>query len=668
MKTLYTFLLAFVFFLMNAQEQQYFYLENGDKVYLSKIDISKSKLNNIAVLYSLMNKEIEYYQYEDGAIQSPDNYIFTAVNEGGDIKNILSLLGVEYSDLSPIEGLENTYRFFLDSGNVFDIAAQIYQTHKVKYAEPSFYRYNCFSADYSSSQWGLKNTGQFGGSSGYDINVYPAWNITKGSSSIRIAVLDSGTDLQHPDLAGNLLTGYDAVPSSVGFPGNGGSGSPWDSNYHGTACTGIIGALDNGDGVIGVAPNCKIIPVRISYTFNGYDYSNDSWIVSAFNYVKDKADVISCSWKLGSPSNTVTSIINTCYTNGRLGKGCVICFATGNDDASSINPLAFLPSTIAVGAISNCGERKSPSSCDGEKWGSNYGVGLSVMAPGVKIYTTDIHGASGKNSGDYMSNFNGTSAACPHVSGIAALILSIQPSLTAAQVSHLLKVTARKIGSTSYEMLENNFAGTWNSQMGHGLVDAYAAVQAAKNKQYLLTGQYSQSVGTWSTLGTVNFVSNTGGPVVVRAYAPSATNYKWEVTSSSPGLQWSNPGSANESRITFTPSNISYVNFKVTATTPSGTFEGYYQFSIRGSFYSISQDTGTGIVNIRVEENNNEIELIPSKRTVIVYSEDGVMLDKFQSSEHLMQVNLSKWPNNKFIIQVDDGSGNPPYSQVVLKR
>ena len=125
-----------------------------------------------------------------------------------------------------------------------------------------------------------------------------------------------------------------------------------------------------------------------------------------------------------------------------------------------------------MGAISPKGERKSTQSCDNENWGSCYGSVLDVMAPGVRVPTTT-------SDGKYRDDFNGTSSACPHVAGVAALVLSVNPNLTALQVRNVIESTAQKVGGYNYQGVTGRNNGTWHSEMGYGLVDAYAAVQAA---------------------------------------------------------------------------------------------------------------------------------------------------------------------------------------------
>jgi subtilisin family serine protease len=367
--------------------------------------------------------------------------------------------------------------------NSLELSNLFYETGLFEFSEPNFVMLNAFQSNdtYFNQQWGLKNTGQNGGTTNIDIKVEDAWTITQGNG-MNVAVIDQGVDLGHPDLINNLMEGYDPT-------GNGSKGGPvWQLDKHGTPCAGIIGAIkDNGIGVAGVAPSCRLRPIHVSTSTGGIS------LVAAADAIqwvwRNGADVISCSWGAGSNSTIISNAINEAVTKGRGGLGCVVVAATGNENSSTVAYPAALSNVIAVGAISPCGERKSPSSCDGEtNWGSHYGTQLDVMAPGVLIPTTDIQGTNGyHNTSDYIQNFNGTSAACPHVSGVAALVLSANPHLTAQEVRDIIKSSAQKVRTDLYSY-QNDYTnhpnGTWNNEMGYGLVNAYAAVQKAKSAQY----------------------------------------------------------------------------------------------------------------------------------------------------------------------------------------
>jgi subtilisin family serine protease len=145
--------------------------------------------------------------------------------------------------------------------NSLQAANLFYETGLFEFSEPRFVILNPFQSydPYFGDQWGLKNTGQYSGTAGIDINIESAWRITQGNRDVKIAVIDEGTELDHPDLAANLLPGHDSTGRNTG-------GAPFfDNEGHGTACSGIIGAVkDNGIGTTGVAPDCKIIPIKAS--------------------------------------------------------------------------------------------------------------------------------------------------------------------------------------------------------------------------------------------------------------------------------------------------------------------------------------------------------------------------------------------------------------------
>ncbi|MFN8396037.1 MAG: S8 family peptidase [Bacteroidia bacterium] len=254
---------------------------------------------------------------------------------------------------------------------------------------------------------------------------------------------------------------------------------------HGTACAGIVAAEgDNAQGVSGVAPSCGIM--SISNSLQGNPTSRQARADGIIWAYTNGAAVISNSWSSSVAYAVIDDAISDAQTLGRGGLGTVIVFAAGNDNASSVSyPANSNDDVIAVGAMSPCGERKNPSSCDGESWGSNYGTDLDVVAPGVKIPTTDRQSTNGYNTsagtaGDYTQTFNGTSSACPHVAGLAGLLISMNPCLSQRQVCDIIEKTAQKTGSYTYSTTVGRDNGTWNNEMGYGLIDADAAMRMTR--------------------------------------------------------------------------------------------------------------------------------------------------------------------------------------------
>lgn len=339
-------------------------------------------------------------------------------------------------------------------------------------------------------QWNLKNEGtpqQGNGTPGADIDVEAAWEITTGSSDINIVIVDSGIDTLHPDLEGKLLPGYDAMGDSTnGYP------TPnYDSDGHGTSCAGIAAANTNNNlGVAGICQNCRVIAIRV---FNYEDilgtiqpWSETAFFLNCMGWQNENdVDVSSNSWgvpdyllALFPGSDTlVNAVIQEVVETGRGGLGVPMLFSSGNDGITDTIPIwpARYEKTIAVGATSMCDEHKSQSSCDNESWwAGNWGYGLDVSAPGVRIPTTDMLGANGFHLSEYYNSFNGTSAACPNAAGVVALMLSNTPSMSEATARETLALSAEKVGGYDY----SNFKqfGFWSYELGYGRVNAYRAL------------------------------------------------------------------------------------------------------------------------------------------------------------------------------------------------
>ena len=350
------------------------------------------------------------------------------------------------------------------------IANALCREHGVAYAEPNALQAARFLAGslptdkFFKNQWHLENTGQGGGKNGADVKAVDAWKIAQGDPSVRIVVHDSGVDIDHVDLKANIGPGKD-------FDNDDADASN-DNGPHGTACAGVIAAPRNGKGVVGIAPKCRITPLRAAGS-----HTWDTW-KKTFEWAAKNGEVISCSWSISS-NNALSAAIKKAATEGRGGKGIPVFFATGNEFQTSISYPASLKETIAVGASTNRDVRSSYS---------NYGTGIDFVAPSsggtLRIETTDVMGKAGYNKtvkGNYCkaadsTGFGGTSSATPLAAGVGALMISVNPNLTADEVRTIMRDTCDKIdkGNADY----NNQG--WSKEYGYGRVNAAEAVKAAK--------------------------------------------------------------------------------------------------------------------------------------------------------------------------------------------
>jgi thermitase len=345
-------------------------------------------------------------------------------------------------------------------------AKAAYERGNVKAAHPNFVRVmNQIKPSVAGGQplWNHANDGN-PGVPGADVAALAAWTVTKGRAEVRVAVLDEGVDTSHPALKAAVVAERDFVD---GHP----TAMPDGDDAHGTACAGIIVSRDAKHP--GLAVGCSLVAVRIAKGDGASGWVFDDFkTADAIDWAwkEAKADVLSNSWGGGPPVDAITRAFERARTKGRGGKGAVIVAATGNQNGPVSYP-ATLPSVLAVGASNAWDERKSPTTKDGEDWwGSNFGPEISLVAPGVKIVTTDITRSAGYAAGNFVATFNGTSAATPHVAAAAALILSVVSSLNERKVREAITTAADRLTAN----------GRWDKFVGWGRLNIFAALRLAR--------------------------------------------------------------------------------------------------------------------------------------------------------------------------------------------
>jgi len=356
--------------------------------------------------------------------------------------------------------LASTFRVAFDSNTSVEKAVELMQAVPgVRYAEPNRWRETSIVPNDPgyASQWGLAR-----------INCPTAWDRTTGSSNVIVAVLDTGVDLDHPELAPLLVQGSDMVdlgpnPQRPGwrFEGDfqGRDNVPQDEVGHGTHVAGTIACLsNNGRSVAGVTWNCRLMPVKVLTRIvrladgrvSGTGSSAD--IAAGIRWAVDNgARIINMS--LGGSVGTQVERDAVAYA---VSRNVLVVAAMGNDGpaAGPSFPAAF-PNVVAVGAIGQNDRRAGFS---------QVGSHIDISAPGVGILSTVWDNGT--------ATMDGTSMASPHVAGVAALVMSCNGTLTAAQVADILRQTARPLRDAPADPVPNN-------NYGFGCVDAAAAVARA---------------------------------------------------------------------------------------------------------------------------------------------------------------------------------------------
>lgn len=344
------------------------------------------------------------------------------------------------------------------AGNSLEMSNYLYESGICRYASPEFiiesHPTYLPTDTHFSAQWNLLNMDYPGVDINY-INTINKFSFPQLHNVI-VAVIDNGIISDHEDLPLHEVS-YDAhagrCPS--GLYGN-----------HGTMVAGVIGAVTNNDqGIAGVASGVKIMPISVCYTEDGkrlnIPASTSLNFADAIRFAANNgARVINNSWSFDT--NYPIPGINNAIQYA-LDKGCVVVFSSGNDSSAVSQPAAGAsPEILITGAINKYGNKPTFS---------NYSSPLDIVAPGVDVWTTTWTGG--------YERANGTSLAAPHVASIAALMLSVNPDLTHAEVTNIIERTSRKLPNYTFVNTSGRPNGTWNQRVGYGLVDCHGAVELA---------------------------------------------------------------------------------------------------------------------------------------------------------------------------------------------
>lgn len=429
-------------------------------------------INSYSSKYNIHTKEQQEQRYAPGELivkfkveikMSISNGVITTSLESIDLLN--TNFGVISAEKlfgnNPPSSLSNVYKFIFSSdADILLIMKQYASDPNVEYAELN-YVYQAFANQdlikfvlkdlkfvrqpsnpvlipndpLFNQQWALNQ------SNDCDIDAPEAWDIETGSSDVVIAVIDSGVDYNHPDLAANIWNNTDEIPNNgidddhngfvddvLGWDFVNNDNNPMDDNNHGTLCSGIAAAVTNNSiGIAGVCWNCKIMPVKgLNKDANGYD---DDLANCIYYAVDNGADIISMSWGSYAPGKSLNDVLYDSIIYA-YGQGVVLVAAAGNNNVDFKAYPANWNQVIAVAATDQNDYKASFS---------NYGSWVDVAAPGVDILSTRL--------GDGYETGSGTSLACPHVAGLAALLLSKYPQYPcpAQMVKSVIQYTTDEI-------------------------------------------------------------------------------------------------------------------------------------------------------------------------------------------------------------------------------
>lgn len=379
-------------------------------------------------------------------------------------------------NLGQIAGLADMYLFRFPESKLRDTADavrnKLKQNTKVRWSEQQIARWHYPRAmptdPLFNQQWHLKNNGQSGSTPGEDINVAPVWESGNTGQGIVIAIVDDGLNYSHPDILPNYRPDL-----SYDFNYNDSDPSPFSYDYHGTACAGVAAAASNTTCGVGAAYGAYLSALRLVATAD-----TDADDAESLSYKADAIQIYSSSWgpsddgrTLEGPGTLLTAALENNIRNGRGGLGNIYVWAGGNGGSrgDNVNYDGYANSryTIAVGATDHHGKKASYS---------EPGAPLIACTPSdddsAYIITTALSGCK--------TDFGGTSAVAPMVSGVIALMLHANPNLGWRDVQHILIRSAAQNDPTDSDWKLNGAGFHVNHKYGFGRVNAAKAVELSK--------------------------------------------------------------------------------------------------------------------------------------------------------------------------------------------
>ena len=404
------------------------------------------------------------------AIVAFKNQVLDATNEEAIARS--GFTKIAHRDFARIPGcalLESPTKSGLD---LLDAVNRLALESGVEFAEPDFLQvaqpFLTPNDPGWPSLWGLQTIG-----------CASAWELTTGRPTINVLVLDDGVQNNHPDLNYAAGLGLDATGQGQLL------GAPGVDDIHGTAVAGVVAAkINNSLGTIGVAPGCKVVSARVAdgsgSGVNATWTLQSSWIIQGLDY----AATIGARLTVFSYGLSVTSSALETKLQSTRDQGVCHFVAAGNGGAVAYP--ASLASVNAVGALNQMGGVTTTTSATG--------ASLDFIAPGVNIYTTDRTGAAGYDSASDYTTQSGTSLAAPAVAGVAALILSLNPTLSPAQIEAVLRASATDTAPPGFD-----------NDSGWGAVNAAAACRLSDSLNGLQLNFAIETPGIVEATGSSDF-------------------------------------------------------------------------------------------------------------------------------------------------------------------